>query len=291
MDNCSIEFNKDLVIVSGPGGFSIADPYQGFIEFLYMDKKGLDTILDLETDKARILYDNASDFSFFPILLWGIYNIEDAECLTHDLKTKMLKDLKKSQGYFYEQARIFLDENPLIEDYAALTPKERYCKLNTVNGSVRCQLLLDEDTMETIERYYPESLFEACYIFFIKMVLKNSTIKRCGYCGKYFEKRPGYNNEYCPRRIPGKNKTCKDVGAIARYKQSKDDIQKMFDKHYKKVSAYCKRHKLKAPLASWLENASELRVQARSTNMTVNEFDSKLNKIETEVIYNGKEGR
>lgn len=287
MRNCTIEFNKDQVIVSGPGGFSIDDPRHDFIEFLYMDKEKLDTLLDFKKDKARILYDNNSSFA---LLLWGIYNLENVECLTDEQKSKILVDLKKSQGFFYEQARIFLDENPPEGfNFETLTPRKRYSKYNHIKESVRCSIGLDPNTEETIERYYPESLDEACHILFIKLVLNNSTIKRCKHCGKYFIKRPGYNNEYCWRLIPGTNKTCKDVGANIKYKQSKDEIQKMFEKHYKKIKPYCKRNNLQPAFPIWQERAEGLRETARASGMTSDEFDSKLSEIEREVIYNVKE--
>ena len=290
MCNYGIEFSKDSVMVYGPGGASTSDPYQGFIEFLYAGVDEIDTVLNSNKDKSHILREISSRFMFFPILLWGIYRIDHDTILNCELKEKILQDLKESQSYFYEQARIFLDENPpaAFHEFSTLLPKERYCKYNSVITSIKCSFLLDEDSMEVIERFYPQTIFEVCYIFFIKMIIKNSTIKKCGHCGKFFEKRLGYNNEYCNRPIPGKNKTCKDIGAMEKYrKESIDDIQKTYKKHYGKVYAYCKRKGLNRQFPVWLDHASELRELARSTNMSIDCFNKRLNEIENEVIYSG----
>ncbi|HWQ73302.1 MAG TPA: hypothetical protein VN370_13400, partial [Desulfitobacteriaceae bacterium] len=180
MHDYSIELSGDSVTVSGPDGFLISDPTQGFIEFLYASNEEIDTILDLEKDKVDILYDNAASFQFLPFLIWGIYNIDNAAGLTNK-KEEILKDLKQQQAYFYEKARIYLDENPPISEYKSLTPRERYVQNNDIGISARCNLSLDRFTLEPVEKYFPEKLEEVFYILFIRMVIRNSTIKRCGY--------------------------------------------------------------------------------------------------------------
>ncbi|MDF2892067.1 MAG: hypothetical protein K0R80_2434 [Clostridia bacterium] len=291
MNNCIIEFTKNLAIIFTSNGAIDTDPYEEFIDFLYMDRERIDFIFNTTGNLSQLYYDYDTKFKTPAVmakLITSIYNINDNHTWSDELKMRILADLKESQNYFYEKAHIFLDENPPLnyESFKLLSPKERYAKETPIETSIRCNLQIDEDTGEIIERYYPESLFEACYILFIKAILSNSTIKRCAHCGKYFKKRLGYNNEYCTRLVPGKNKTCRDIGAMQKYRsESMDDIQRIFTKYYKKVFSYCKRKKIN--YSSWLIRASNLRDIAKSTNMDIEQFEDELKKIEDEEIYIG----
>lgn len=280
MRNFSIQFNDNSVTVYGPEGAVVENPAQKFIDFLYMDLKEFDTIFDTKIDNAKL---SNSDLSFVQMTMDKFSNNK------FSYLTNELEDMKKNKSYFYEKARVYLDENPSVKEYKSLAPRERYAKHNDLNETIRCSISLDRNTMEPIETYYPENIKEACYIFLIKMIVKNSLIKKCGYCGNFFEKKQGHSNEYCNRLIPGKNKTCKDVGAFAIYNRiSKDDFQKIFEKHYKKVSAYCKRHNLKESFDNWNHFASDLRAQARSAGMPIEIFDIKLKEIEDDMVYKNR---
>jgi hypothetical protein len=266
-----------------------------------MEKEELYSILDISKSNAQKLHYYSSNFKTtpsFPVIIWGIYNIKFDSNLNDKMSQTILEDLKKSQSFFLEQAKIVLDENPPsgYEDLAQLTPIERYIehvckrfdpevKTRLDEITIRKSFMLDEETAEIYERYYPESLFEACYLFFMMITVNNNTLYKCGHCEKYFVKRPG-NNQYCNRRILGTNKTCKDVGAKAKYK--KDNIQLTFEKYYKKVTKYCERKGLKDSYANWYTQVFDLKEKARSENMSIEDFIDQLEEIEQREVYIGK---
>ncbi|MDY3018695.1 DUF6076 domain-containing protein [Candidatus Pseudoscillospira sp. SGI.172] len=61
-------------------------------------------------------------------------------------------------------------------------------------------------------------------------------MRSCKNCGKYFAITGRTNAEYCDRVFDSKGRTCKDVGAIAKWTREKDtdDVFKAYRREYKK---------------------------------------------------------
>lgn len=273
--NYGIIFTKDGgSFVFGRGGGSYRDIYSDFIELLDVDPLEIDKII-LSSNKAQTLRD--SKLKAFPNLLWGIYQInDDSSNVTSELREKIKKDLLNVQFDYKELATLYLDEDSSLERLKGLTPKQKYVEFDPflLEYTIECSIRIDEETLEEKQIFYPRSFEELFYLLFMKMVVNNISLKRCGHCGKYFVKHKNYNNEYCNRLIPGKNKTCKDVGAVKKYKKNEDQITKIFNRAYKTYYArLTKYHKISPDsFADWLSRASQKRDEAKNGLITEEEF-------------------
>lgn len=127
------------------------------------------------------------------------------------------------------------------------------------------------------------NLYHICYAIFMEMISKNLKVKKCSNCNKYFILYANYNNEYCNRLISGKNKTCKELGAILRYrkKTENDEIKKLYDKAYKtnyaRVYKYESAIMSKSDFPKWIDAAIIKRNKMKSKfDMAVTNEDKKI---------------
>ena len=97
----------------------------------------------------------------------------------------------------------------------------------------------------------------------------------CKKCGKYFAITGRTNAEYCDRVFDSKGRTCKDVGAIAKWTREKgtDDVFKAYRREYKKRFAWTKSGKiLPEELYTWGERAREKKAECDSGKITLEEY-------------------
>lgn len=97
----------------------------------------------------------------------------------------------------------------------------------------------------------------------------------CKNCGKYFAITGRTNAEYCDRVFDSKGRTCKDVGAIAKWTREKDtdNVFKAYRREYKKRFAWTKSGKiLPEELYAWGERAREKKTECDSGKISLEEY-------------------
>jgi hypothetical protein len=319
MNSCTIEICGDSVVVSGRGGVTDTSPIDGFIELLYMsideaidlidfsgfdfgikkDEKG-NLVKDGKGDDIEVFrfskHDNENSHKSFPALLWSIYEIYIGSAVSTETRKKIVNDLKYSQKYFLDAASVFFNDDSSLIHSKEHPLAKRYLPLYDKNLRVKCNFSFDKDTMKIIDIYYPESIFEACFVFFMYLVKNNKSIRECKHCGKLFANQTGHSI-YCSRLDPVTKKRCRDVGAMARYKKSA--IQLAYEKSYNKIHTRYLRTKnkymhflannrivydidienpkiIQGIYDNWQYSASELKENANKNNTSLSEFESSL---------------
>ena len=136
---------------------------------------------------------------------------------------------------------------------------------------------------DMIEVYSVNSLEQALYISFMKMVSNKIKVKKCKCCNKFFLVEGRVDTEFCNRLAPNSIKTCIEICALKKYheKSNNNPIMKEFQREYKKMNARVRIRKLtQNDFYNWSENARNLRDKAIKSNWSLNEFVNELNKLE-----------
>jgi hypothetical protein len=134
-----------------------------------------------------------------------------------------------------------------------------------------------------IESYPVETIKEALYISFMKMVSNNIKVKKCKCCYKYFIPEGRIDTEYCDRTAPNSKKKCSEIGSMKKYheKVNKNPILKEYNKQYKKINARLRLKKISQPtFSTWASESKLLRIQAISEGWTLDYFIIKLKELE-----------
>ena len=106
-------------------------------------------------------------------------------------------------------------------------------------------------------------------------------MRSCKNCGKYFAVTGRTNAEYCDRVFDSKGRTCKDVGAIAKWTREKDtdDVFKAYRREYKKRFAWIRAGRITdEQFYAWSEQAREMKKKCDREVITLDEFQDWLAK-------------
>ena len=125
------------------------------------------------------------------------------------------------------------------------------------------------------EVLYPKSIYDLIDYYLREWVRREQKMRVCKNCGKYFAITGRTNAEYCDRVFDSKGRTCKDVGAIAKWTREKDtdDVFKAYRREYKKRFAWTKSGKiLPEELYAWGERAREKKAECDSGKITLEEY-------------------
>ena len=125
------------------------------------------------------------------------------------------------------------------------------------------------------EVLYPKSIYDLIDYYLREWVRREQKMRVCKNCGKYFAITGRTNAEYCDRVFDSKGRTCKDVGAIAKWTREKDtdDVFKAYRREYKKRFAWTKSGKiLPEELYAWGERAREKKAECDSGKISLEEY-------------------
>lgn len=124
---------------------------------------------------------------------------------------------------------------------------------------------------------YPDSLYGIIDLHLREFVKRETRLRVCKNCGKYFAIQGRSTAEYCDRVFDGKGRTCRDVGAIALWTKNKssDEAFKLYRREYKKRFAWIKAGKvLPEEVYAWGEKAREKKAQCEEGKITLEEFEA-----------------
>lgn len=123
---------------------------------------------------------------------------------------------------------------------------------------------------------YPDSIYGLIDFHLRECVKRETRLRVCKNCGRYFAIQGRSNAEYCDRVFDEKDRTCKDVGAIALWTKNKssDEAFKLYRREYKKRFARIKAGKvLPEEVYAWGERAREKKAECEEGKVTLEEFE------------------
>ena len=159
------------------------------------------------------------------------------------------------------------DLNALTEDI----PKGLKKALNAAAMQVR-----SDDNSDV---YKVNSIFDLLYLEAMRMYENGDMITKCKNCGEYFSTRSN-KVVYC-NRVTKTGKTCAEIGPSNSFmkKQETDEVLQMYIRAYKRNFARCTNGKMdKAKFKEWHNKATEKLLQARSGQLSPEEFELWLKK-------------
>ena len=129
---------------------------------------------------------------------------------------------------------------------------------------------------------YPDSIYGLIDFHLRECVKRETRLRVCKNCGKYFAIQGRSTAEYCDRIFDEKGRTCKDVGAIALWSKNKssDEAFKLYRREYKKRFAWIKAGKvLPEEVYAWGEKAREKKAECEEGKITLEEFETWLKML------------
>ncbi len=124
---------------------------------------------------------------------------------------------------------------------------------------------------------YPDSIYGLIDFHLRECVKRETRLRVCKNCGRYFAIQGRSNAEYCDRVFDERGRTCKDVGAIALWTKNKsdDEVFKLYRREYKKRFARIKAGKvLPEEVYAWGEKAREKKAECEEGKITLEEFEA-----------------
>ena len=107
-------------------------------------------------------------------------------------------------------------------------------------------------------------------------VERETTVRRCKNCGRWFPQTGRVSAEYCERPVAEGQPTCREAGAFQQWtkKQSDDPVFKVYRKEYKKRFAWIKAKRITAEqFYTWSEQAREMKKKCDQEAITLEEFE------------------
>ena len=123
---------------------------------------------------------------------------------------------------------------------------------------------------------YPNQIYDLISIHLSECVKRETRLRVCKNCGRYFAIQGRSNAEYCNRVFDEKGRTCKEMGAIALWTKNKssDEAFKLYRREYKKRFAWIKAGKvLPEEVYAWGERARKKKRECEEGKITLEEFE------------------
>ena len=133
--------------------------------------------------------------------------------------------------------------------------------------------LADEETFTEV--LYPQSIADLVDYHTRECVKREVRMRVCKNCGKYFAISGRSTMEYCDRAVDSKGRTCKEIGAAARWNRSKsdDDLFKEYRREYKKRFAWIRAGKIDSDaFYAWSEEARTKKAACEAGDLSLEEF-------------------
>ena len=125
------------------------------------------------------------------------------------------------------------------------------------------------------EVLYPNDIYDLIDFHVRECVKREVKMRVCKNCLRYFAVTRKASTEYCDRVCDSKGRTCREIGAINTWTQSKrdDEVFKEYRREYKKRFARINAGKLtKSAFYAWSEEARRKKEDCDSSVITAEEF-------------------
>lgn len=277
----------------------------------FVDKWGFAALLEYSETSSTIIFDNY-DEKEYKTLLNTIWRESKSElrlvqkelesliyyCLDID-GPEWSRGLNNIQRYYLVQ-NLYKSDMPKIDKYIkGLTSKFEVQPINptfnqfdfaTKNHLSENEFarMIKDNEFEVVEIISSGNIAEICYAEFKELLLKNYSLRKCKNCGYYFSPSGRIDTEYCDRVAKtdsgGIRKTCKDIGAMARYtkKAKKDPIVSEYRRAYKTMHArtYATGNSRIEPSEwdTWKKEVAIKLRQAKQGGITIDDFKEWIKK-------------
>ena len=125
------------------------------------------------------------------------------------------------------------------------------------------------------EVLYPNDIYDLIDFHVRECVKREVKMRVCKNCLRYFAVTRKASTEYCDRVCDSKGRTCREIGAINTWTQSKrdDEVFKEYRREYKKRFARINAGKLtKSAFYAWSEEARRKKEDCDNGVITAEEF-------------------
>ena len=125
------------------------------------------------------------------------------------------------------------------------------------------------------EVLYPNDIYDLIDFHVRECVKREVKMRVCKNCLRYFAVTRKASTEYCDRVCDSKGRTCREIGAMNTWTQSKrdDEVFKEYRREYKKRFARINAGKLtKTAFYAWSEEARQKKEDCDSSVITAEEF-------------------
>lgn len=126
-----------------------------------------------------------------------------------------------------------------------------------------------------VEVLCPRSIYDLIDFSVRECIKQEIKMRVCKNCGHWFALTGRTNAEYCELTKDGKDRTCKEIGAIALWNKNKseDEIFKIYRREYKKRFAWIKTKRINpAVFYEWGAKAREKKNACERGELTLEEF-------------------
>ena len=193
-----------------------------------------------------------------------VKNIID-KCLDINISKKtIMADRFSEMTKEYDNESIYESRMRVSQSEYDFYPEEMYNYIGFNNEkSELCQVI------------YPTSINDIIYYLAMQQILHETRYNVCKNCGRYFVIIGHKGAEYCERFIDDSGKTCKDIGAMTKYrnKKNEDPIFKAYNKAYKTNNARIRYGKITREMfKDWSKNARIMRDKCYGGEFTLEEF-------------------
>ena len=127
------------------------------------------------------------------------------------------------------------------------------------------------------EVLYPRDIYELIHFFLRACIVRETPIRVCKSCGKYFAVTGYSNSEYCNRLFKDGDRTCKEVGAVRvlQNKISTDPVHKAYSRAYKTRFARIKYRRItQVEFYAWSAEARVMRDKCLAGNISLEQFQA-----------------
>lgn len=127
------------------------------------------------------------------------------------------------------------------------------------------------------EVLYPKTLYEIIEFFIRQAIIRDTKVRICKNCERYFVLSGHARSEYCDRPADDKGRTCRDVGAINVWTKNKadDEVFKAYRREYKRRFAWIRTNKIRPEdFYAWSELARARKAQCDNGEISLKEFQA-----------------
>lgn len=132
-----------------------------------------------------------------------------------------------------------------------------------------------------VRNYYSMSIYDLIDYQLRECVDQGIKLRVCKNCGHYFPVKGQGIVLYCDITTDQKGRTCKDIGAFTRWKNSKTDAEpfKIYRREYKRRFAWSKSGRIKPEeFYAWSKMSRKKRVDCEAGKISLEEFSAWLKK-------------
>lgn len=299
------EYFESPLLPSGKQDFPFLD---SLLELLYLDSAKIELLFH-QTGRALEQLYSSHDERYVKEILEALKKVSDEHIYFKILLIEWeqrIADAKKNQ---YADAirtlpKRLLTHIPSNIDTIQRQIKTLFSKVLNVDGEKKAVSVMKkmsdyyktegEDTLHTFqfstlgtrfelvgdtfaEVLYPKTLYEIIEFFIRQAIIRDTKVRICKNCERYFVLSGHARSEYCDRPADDKGRTCRDVGAINVWTKNKadDEVFKAYRREYKRRFAWIRTNKIRPEdFYAWSELARARKAQCDNGEISLKEFQA-----------------